>query len=417
MKPSRLNFFVCFSGLFFIAAVQKFDCSVFAAEVLPGVEVLIRDHAKELVGKRVGILTNPTGVDRNLSSTIDLVRALPGVNVVRLFAPEHGVRGGFYAGEKVDESRDPVSGLPIASLYGKARRPTTEMLSGLDIVLYDIQDVGVRHYTFVSTLTYMMEECEKAGVAVWVLDRPEPMGGMIVGGPVMEESHLTFIGVHTVPTVYGMTPGEWAKMIKAERTPKLELRVIPLKGWKRGMNFGDLGWSWVSPSQHIPHWQTSFFYAITGDLGELGGLNVGVGTPLPFEQIGAPGVDGVKLAAAMNALKLPGVQFRAATFTPKYNAYQGQACQGIQIHIRDYSKVDPMQINFELMSVVPKVAPQLNLFRKRKGEEYDMFSASVGDTKLLSMLADSGDPHTQSERLKANIQSFLTRRQKYLIYP
>ena len=179
------------------------------AQVLPGVEVLVRDYGDQLKGHNVAILTNPTGVTRELESTIDVVRAIPGVNVVRLFSPEHGLRGQHFAGEKIDETRDPVSGIPVASLYGKTRKPTAQMLEGLDLVIYDIQDVGHRSYTFVSTLTLLMEACESAGVAVWVLDRPDPMGGKTVGGPMLDPDLLSFIGIHDVPQVYGMTPGEW----------------------------------------------------------------------------------------------------------------------------------------------------------------------------------------------------------------
>ncbi len=390
-----------------------------SADVLPGVEVLARDFAGDLAGKRVGILTNPTGVDSNLNSTIDVVRGLKGVKVVRLFSPEHGLRGGYYAGEKVDETRDPVSGLPIASLYGQTRRPTPEMLKDLDVVLYDIQDVGVRHYTFVSTLTLMMEECEKTGVAVWVLDRPEPTGGKIVGGPMIEDRLLSFIGIHNVPLVYGMTPGEWARMIQAERTPKVKLRVIPMKGWRRGMTYGDLGWAWVPPSPHIPRWESCYFYAMTGTIGELGTVNEGVGTPLPFEMIGAPWLDGVKFARAMNALHLPGVRFRPATFTPHYGNYEGKTCQGVQIHVEDFRKIDPPKIEFELMAQLAKIAPEQKIFKAgmEKGKETSGFLPALGDSRLAESLARNEDPHVHSDRIGKELQKFLERRQRCLLYP
>ncbi|MBI3735471.1 DUF1343 domain-containing protein [Candidatus Sumerlaeota bacterium] len=390
----------------------------FAAEVLPGVEVLIRSHVGELSGKRVGILTNPTGVDRELDSTIDLVRNLPGVKVVKLFAPEHGLRGGFYAGDKVDETRDPVSGLPIESLYGKSRRPTPEMLKDLDIVLYDIQDVGVRHYTFISSLVYMMEECEKAGVEVWVLDRPDPMGGALAGGPMMQEPFISFIGIHTIPKVYGMTPGEFAQMIHAERTPKLKLRVIPLEGWKRGMNYGDLGWTWVPPSQHIPHWESCYYYAMTGVIGELGKLNVGVGTPLPFEQLGMPGLDGAKLAAELNKVNLPGVRFRATSFTPKYGTLVDKECQGVQIHIADFRKVNPEQVSLAIMAALNKVAPEQKIFTAavEKSGDPSMFMKALGDGTLGEALSKQTSLQSQTARMNEALKGFLARREKFLIY-
>lgn len=387
-----------------------------AAEVWPGVEVLARERAKEISGKRVGILTNPTGVDRDLVSTVDRVRAIPGVKVVRLFAPEHGVRGGQAAGVAVDEKRDPVSGLPIESLYGKTRRPTREMLDGLDVVLYDIQDVGCRTYTYVSSLTYLMEECEKAGVAVWVLDRPEPMGGKIVGGPVIENDLLSFIGVHRVPLVYGLTPGEWARMIKAERTPKIKLEVIPMKGWKRGTPYGDLGWVWIPPSPHIPRWESCYFYAITGTIGEQGTVSEGVGTPLPFEVIGAPWMDSSRMEREMNALKLPGLLFNATSFKPRYGSYKDEMCQGIQIYIRDARLVDPPRTDMELMAALVRIHPEKNLFREKPAGDQSLFLAALGDRALAKTLAKNADPRTHEERLSKELRAYMQRRKGYLIY-
>lgn len=377
--------------------------------------MLVKEHAGELAGKRVGIVTNPTGVDRKLNSTIDLVRALPNVKVVRLFAPEHGLRGGFYAGEKVDESKDPISGLPIASLYGDTRRPTPEMLAGLDVVLYDIQDVGSRHYTFISTLTYMMEACEKAGVAVWVLDRPEPMGGKLVGGPMLDEDLISFIGIHRIPEVYGMTPGEFARMIQAERTPKLNLRVIPMKGWKRGMNYGQLGWIWVPPSQHIPRWESCYFYSMTGTVGELGTVSEGVGTPLPFEMLGAPWLDGVRFAAEMNKLGLPGVVFRAASFAPRYGEFQGKTCQGVQIHMVDPDKTDPARIGVELMFALNRVAADKKIFQLKPGGG-NLFLNALGSRSLGAALAKGGDLKSGMKKIESDLQAFRARRAKYLLY-
>ncbi len=392
-----------------------------APEVSPGVEVLVSNPPEELRGKRVAILTNPTGVDRELNSTIDLVRAIPSLTVVRLFAPEHGIRGVQYAGEKVRDDRDPVSGLPVLSLHGRTRRPTPEMLAGLDAVLYDIQDVGSRSYTYVSTLTYMMEACEAAGVAVWVLDRPDPLGGLVVGGPMMHDGLRSFIGVHNVPLVYGMTPGEWARMIHAERTPGLELRVVPMHGWKRGMTYGDLGWAWIPPSQHIPRWETSAFYVMTGTIGELGRLSEGVGTPLPFELMGAPWLDGPRFASEMNALGLPGVRFRATSFSPRYGTHTGKICNGAQIHVSDFGAVDPARIGLELMAALVRIAPEQGIFAdgrlgRGSGAKPSMFLKALGDARLGEALAENRDPRAEGTRIEDELANFLTRRAKYLIY-
>lgn len=388
------------------------------AGVLPGIEVLIRDHAQALKGLNVGIVTNPTGVTRKLESTIDAVMALPEVNVVRLFSPEHGVRGQHFAGAHVNETRDSVTGLPVMSLYGATRKPTAEMLEGLDVVLYDIQDVGHRSYTFVSTLTLLMEACEAAGVAVWVLDRPEPTGGIAVGGPMIDEDLLSFIGIHRVPQVYGMTPGEWARMIQAERTPKVRLKVIAMDGWKRGMNYGDLGWIWIPPSQHIPHWETSYFYAMTGTIGELGRVNEGVGTPTPFELIGAPWLDGQQLGAQLNALHLPGVIFRPTVYKPRYGTYSGELLNGVQIHISDYSTINSAAISFALMTTLESIAPQQKIFSGavRTDGSPSGFLKALGSRQLAGLLASQASTDQWSKAEQKALREFMKRRQQYLIY-
>ena len=386
--------------------------------VLPGVEVLLRDHAAALRGLRVGILTNPTGVTRMLESTIDVVRALPGVDVVRLFGPEHGVRGQHFAGAKVNETVDAVSGLPVVSLYGATRRPTPAMLEGLDVVLYDIQDVGHRTYTYVSTLTYLMEACAEAGVAVWVLDRPDPLGGRVVGGPMLDPDLESFIGVHPVPQVYGMTPGEWARMIRAERAPDIELRVIPLAGWRRGMTYGETGLPWVPPSQHIPHWESAFFYAMTGTIGELRRVNEGVGTPTPFELLGAPWLDGLEFARRMNALGLPGVRFRALSYTPRYGTGSGELLQGVQIHVLDYGAVDPSRVGAALMAQLVGMAPEQHIFARYLNDDGSAtgFLKALGERSIAETLAENRVPEALVTGESEALRAFRTRRADYLIY-
>ncbi|MGD8345954.1 MAG: DUF1343 domain-containing protein [Lysobacterales bacterium] len=388
------------------------------AEVLPGVEVLLRDHAADLAGKRVGILTNPTGVTRSLESTIDAVRSMPGVEVVRLFSPEHGLRGQHLAGDKVNETVDPVSGLPVMSLYGGTRKPTPEMLEGLDVVLYDIQDVGHRTYTFVSSLTYLMEACEEAAVAVWVLDRPDPTGGHIVSGPMIDEDLLSFIGIHPVPQVYGMTPGEWAHMIRAERTPGIDLRVIPMDGWRRGMTFGELGWIWVPTSQHIPQWTTSYFYAMTGTIGELGKVSVGIGTPTPFELVGQEWLDGVEFADRLEAYELPGVIFRPVSYSPFYALGTGKMLHGVQIHISDYHAVDSAQVMAALIAELAHIAPERNLFADylREDGSPSGFLKALGRRDIAWALSQNEVPEELLTGRSAAFEAFLQRRESYLIY-
>ncbi len=384
--------------------------------VTPGVEVLVDAFAARLEGKRVAILTNPSGVDRAMVSTIDRVRELPRINVIRLFAPEHGLRGGLAAGEMVKGGKDPVSGLPVVSLHGASRRPSRDDLKDLDIVLYDIQDVGHRTYTFVSSLTYLMEACEEAGVAVWVLDRPEPMGGKHFGGPMLDKANVSFIGVHDVPQVYGMTPGEWARLIQRERTPRLELSVVPMRGWRRGMTYGELGWVWVPPSEHIPRWESSFFYAMTGTLGELGVVSEGVGTPLPFEQIGAPWIDARQLARALNRPALDGVKFRPTTFRPRYGAYQDKTCFGVQIHLTHPKTCQPYRVSDLILTTLARDYAGRELFKPGSNDRYRMFLKAVGDGMFANALSSDDGFETYRGRARARLEDYARRRQAVLIY-
>jgi uncharacterized protein YbbC (DUF1343 family) len=388
-----------------------------AGEVRPGVEVLVDDYAKNLRGKRVGILTNATGVDRDLNATIDLVRGLKEVEVVRLFSPEHGIRGVAAAGEAVEDGVDPISGLPVVSLYGATRKPRQDMLKDLDIVLYDIQDIGSRSYTYISTLTYMMEACQAAGVEVWVLDRPEPMGGHKVSGPMIDHDLMSFIGVHYVPQVYGMTPGEWARMIQGERTPSVSLTVIPLDNWRRGTTYGELGWFWVPPSPHIPRWETCYYYAMTGILGELGKVSEGVGTPIPFEQVGAPWLDGNALADDMNSRRLKGVKFRPTSFTPRYGSFADKECHGVQIYITDYDRVVPAAVSRELMTAMNRVAGDQAIFANidLTGEP-SLFLKALGDRGMAKALKKGDAVEPMLDRIQTERDGFLKRRQQYLIY-
>ncbi|HOE96119.1 MAG TPA: DUF1343 domain-containing protein [Candidatus Sumerlaeota bacterium] len=387
--------------------------SVGAAEILPGVEVLARFYGDRLAGKNVGIVTNPTGVNLDLVSTIDVVRAMPQVRVVRLFAPEHGLRGGLAAGEQVKGGRDPISGLPVISLHGATRKPAPAELEGIDVMLYDIQDVGHRTYTFISTLANVMEVCEDEGIEVMVLDRPEPLGGLHFGGPMLDEEHRSFIGIHDIPQYYGLTPGEFSRLYQRERTPKLKLTVIPMQGWRRGMTYGDLGWIWIPPSEHIPRWETSAFYAMTGTLGELRLVSEGVGTPLPFEQIGAPWIDAAALAEALNAQGLAGVIFRPTTFRPRYGTHNGELCSGVQIHLRDAAAVEPARVSQAILRTLRRLYPE----RVRFGQpgEQAMFTKALGETAQIRALA-SGEYAAADEATEKRLADYARRRQAVLIY-
>ena len=279
------------------AIIIAFASLTINAQVVPGIEVLEQDGFRVLKGKRVGLVTNPSGVSRDLRSTIDILFDAPEVNLVALYGPEHGVRGDAYAGDHVEGGKDPKTGLPVHSLYGPTREPTPEMLKGIDVMVYDIQDVGTRCYTFISTLGLVMRACAKAGIEVVVLDRPNPLGGKKVEGTYVREGFFSFVSQYPIPFVYGLTPGEVAIMINEEGMNrgqkgnldpvKCKLKVVPMRGWHRWMLYEDTGLPWVLPSPDIPSPRSALCYPASGIAGEFGHLQIGVGYTIPFEVFAA----------------------------------------------------------------------------------------------------------------------------------
>src|SRR5664279_4234354 len=309
------------------------------AEVKLGNEVLAAEQFKVLQGKRVGLLTNPSGVNRHLVSTIDQLLAAPGVKLVALFGPEHGVYGAVGAGDKVADTIDARTGLPAYSLYGKTFRPTPEMLAGLDALVYDLQDTGCRSYTFVSSMGVAMEACAEAGVEFVVLDRPDPLGGRRIEGPMLEAKFRSHVGYWNVPYVYGLTCGELARMINGEGWIKkpCRLTVVPMTGWKRSLVWRDTDLPWVPSSPHVPHGDSALYQVATGMLGELYSVSTGIGYTLPFECIATPDLDPHKFAAQLNGYQLPGVRFYPITYKPYYFTFSNQVIGGVQIFFTDRS--------------------------------------------------------------------------------
>lgn len=283
------------------------------AAVRLGVDVYFEEGGiSELKGKRVGLVTNHTGVDSKMRSTIDLFLNTPEVKLVALFAPEHGLNGGGYAAEEIGEIRHPA-GIPVYSLYGKTRRPTQRMLQGIDVIVYDIQDIGCRPYTYMTTLCYVMEEAARSGIPVIVLDRPNPINGLVVDGPMLQEKWQSFIGYINVPYCHGMTIGEIARFFNDKYKIGCKLKVIGMLGWKRSMTYADTGLAWIPTSPYIPESDTPQYYASTGLLGELSLVNIGIGYTLPFKVVGAPWIKAQTLADKLNEQKLPGVSFFPST--------------------------------------------------------------------------------------------------------
>ncbi len=287
-----------------------------AGEARPGIEVLLADSIHLVEGRRAGLVTNHTGIDRRGVSTIDLLHRDARLELVALYSPEHGIRGEAEAGELVDSGMDPSTGLPIHSLYGATRKPTPEMLEGVEVLLFDIQDIGARYYTYVYTMALAMEAAGEAGIPFVVLDRPNPIGGAEVQGNVLDPAFASFVGMYPIPMRHGMTPGELARLLQGEFGVDVELGVAPLSGWSRGDWFTDTGLPWVAPSPNMPSVESARHYPGTC-LFEGTNLSVGRGTPIAFQQIGAPWLDGEALAANLAAYGLPGVRFEAVRFVPE----------------------------------------------------------------------------------------------------
>lgn len=373
------------------ALMAAFSACASTPVIKTGIEVLRDEGFKGLVGKRVGLVTNPSGVDRNLESTIDILFEAPGVELVALYGPEHGVRGDVYAGGKIEDTVDPKTGLPVYSLYGATRKPTPAMLEGIDVVVYDIQDVGVRSYTYISTLGLVMEACAEKDIEVMVLDRPNPLGGNKIEGCLVEQPFNSFVSQYRIPYVYGLTVGELAVLInkeglnrgqKGDQEPvRCELSVVRMKGWKRNMTYEDTGLPWVLPSPNIPFVDSPKYYAAAGVCGELYGfLNIGVGYTLPFQLFGALWIDAYQLMAKLESYHLEGVSFRPIWYKPISGSLKGQLVQGVQYFFTDYEKARVTEVQFHVMQAVAELYPDKKPFEICNG--IGLFDKVCGTDKI-----------------------------------
>ena len=393
--------------------------------VKTGIEVL-RDRGFEgLVGKRVGLVTNPSGVDRYLNSTVDILFNAPGVELVALYGPEHGVRGDMYAGDKVADSKDPVTGLPVHSIYGATRKPTPEMLKGVDIIVYDIQDVGVRSYTFISSLGLVMEACGELGIEVMVLDRPNPLGGNKIEGCYVEQPFNSFVSQYKIPYVYGLTVGELAVFIneeglnrgqKGDQEPvKCKLTVVPMEGWTRDMLYENTGLPWVLPSPNIPFKESPMYYASSGICGELYGfMNIGIGYTLPFEVFGATWLDPSALKAKLESYGMEGVSFRTIWYKPFSGSQKGQLVKGLQYFFTDYENARITETQFYVMQAVAELYPDKKAFEVITG--YGLFDKVCGTDYVRTQFGKTYKFSDIKDFWRKDEDSFRTLSQKYHIY-
>ena len=373
--------------------------------VRPGVEVLAASGFAPLVGKNVGVITNHTGVDGAGRSTLSRLLQAPGVRVRAIFSPEHGLSGSL--DEQVPSGRDPASGLPVYSLYGEVKRPTARMLRGLDALVYDIQDVGARYYTYITTMAYAMEAAAAAGLDFYVLDRPDPISAAVVQGPLLDPGLCSFIGYCSLPVRYGMTPGELARLFNGERGIGAKLHVVPMQGYHREAWFDETGLPWVSPSPNLRSLTQAILYSGVG-LVESANVSVGRGTATPFEVIGAPWVAGDRLARYLNGRQLPGIAFEPVAFVPNASPYRGQRCQGVRLRLVDRQALDAPDLGVEIASA---------LYRLYPGEfQLDLTLSMVGSRQVLQALKRGDDPREIQRRWQPGLAAFSRRRAPYLLY-
>lgn len=375
------------------------------AKILTGIDVLERDGFKQLAGMRVGLVTNQTGRDRAGRSTIDVLHNAPNLKLIALFSPEHGIRGA--ADERVSDSKDEETGLPIYSLYGETRRPKPEQLKDLDAVVFDIQDIGTRFYTYISTLGYVMEEAAKAHVPVFVLDRPNPIGGVEFEGPIADADRLSFTAYHTIPVRHGMTIGELARLFNQERNIGCDLSVIQMVGWKRAMWFDETNLIWVNPSPNMRSLTEATLYPGVGLL-ETTNVSVGRGTETPFEVVGAPWIDGQQLASYLNNQRIAGVRFVPIRFTPKSSVLKGEECGGVNIVITDRARFRSVFNGLEITVALRNLYPS-----RWKVDDYVRLLVNADTLERLKRGDSAGDI---ARSWAASLDKFRTARARALLY-
>jgi len=373
--------------------------------VQTGLDVLESQKFAPLRGKHIGIITNHTGLDSQGKSTIELLAHAPGVQVVAIFSPEHGLGGQL--DERLSSSKDPSTGLHVFSLYGETLRPTDEMLKGVDTLVFDIQDAGVRFYTYTVTMAYAMEEAAKRNIAFYVLDRPNPLGGEIIEGPMLDPDKTNFVAYFPIPVRYALTIGELAQFFNSENHINTDLHVIAMKNWHRNYFFESTGVRWIPPSPNLRTLKGSIVYPGLEIL-QSAGVSVGRGTEAPFEEFGAPWMDGEKVASALNAAHLPGLKFVSQPFIPVTGLYAGKRCNGVGIRIGDRGAVRSMRMGLEIAALLQKMYPQ----------NFDVSKTIVllGNSETVQKLAEDASPPEIVASWQASLSDYDKTRRRYLLY-
>lgn len=381
-----------------------------------GCEVLFEKRMDLIRGKKVGLITNPTGVDSKLRSTADMLAECKETKLIALYGPEHGIRGGVQGA--IENGVDRKTGIPAYSLYGKTNRPTPEMLKDVEVLLFDIQDIGSRTYTYINTMEYCMEEAAKNKVKFVVLDRPNPVNGLIIDGNVLVDPKFkSGIGIGPIAYMHGMTVGELAMFFNKEFEINCDLEVVKMEGWKREMTWRDTGLLWVPTSPHIPEIDSAWFYPITGIFGETPLVNIGVGYTLPFKLVGAPWIEAEKVSKELNDKKLPGVFFQPFYFKPYYMHYKDQFCEGFRIVITDEKTIQPVTVGYVIIEVLMKMYPdKFNFKAENVKDRIGMFDKSNGTDKIRLMFEEGKTAEEIVKTYQEDVNKFKEKRAKYLLY-
>jgi len=403
---ARIVVVVCIALLFaFFSSAGSAKPPRRPGRVQVGLDILEAQKFSPLRGKRVGLITNHTGLDFQGRTTIEVLSRAPGMHLVALFSPEHGLAG--RNDEKIPSSKDPVTGLPTYSLYGETLRPTDEMLKGIDALVFDVQDAGVRFYTYTTTMAYCMEEAAKRNISFYVLDRPNPLGGNIVEGPILDSDKTNFVGYFPLPVRYGLTIGELAQFFNAENHVNCDLHVIAMRNWHRNYFFESTGIKWIPPSPNLRTTKGSILYPGLEIL-QSAGVSVGRGTETPFEEFGAPWIDGVAVATALNARHLPGLSFVDHPFIPASGLDAGQRCGGVAVRISDRAAVRSMRMGLEIAAVLQKLNPS----------NFDSAKLIVllGNAETVRMLQEGTPPEQIVASWAPVLATFDALRRKYFLY-
>lgn len=395
-------------SVLFLVLLQGFASSKDAEgvrRVLNGIDILREQDFRLLAGKRVGLITNHTGLAADGTTSIDLLYGSKSCKLMFMLSPEHGIRGTMDS--KVNSSVDEKTALPVYSLYGDNRRPTAEMLQNIDALVFDVQDVGTRFYTYITTMAYCMEEAAKAKIPFYVLDRPNPIGGVRVEGPMLDPDKTSFTGYMPLPVRHGMTVGEIARYFNTEKKIGVQLHVVPMKGWSRSYYFWDTGQLWVNPSPNMRTMMAAILYPGVCLL-ESANVSVGRGTDMPFEILGAPWIDPRRFAAELESTGIPGVRAVPIFFTPSADIYQGKTCGGVSLTITDTEKLNSVLLGLSLISALHKLY--------RDEFKMDKVMDLLGNTKVMQMLRDGKSPAEVLRLESPELRKFLVKRQKALIY-